>query len=51
MEVEDSEQARSYRASTLPIDLEHGEVMEEVLTEAPPMEELLDLNMSGKHRG
>ena len=49
MEVEDSEQAReAYRASTLPIDLEHREVMEEVLTDAPPVEELLDVSMTSQ---
>lgn len=52
MEVEDPERAReAYRASTLPIDLEHREVMDEVLAEALPVEELLDLSMHRGYRG
>jgi hypothetical protein len=46
--VEDPERAREgYRASALPIDLEHREIMEEVLAEALPVEELLNLRMPG----
>ena len=51
MEVEDPERARAaYRESALPIDLEHREVMGEVLAEAVPAEELLDLRMPRGYR-
>lgn len=46
MAVDDPERAgEAFRGSALPIDHEHREVMEEVLAEALPVEELLDLSM------
>jgi hypothetical protein len=52
MQVEDPERARdAYRASALPIDLEHREAMEEVLAGALPVEELLDLSVPRGRRG
>ena len=52
MEVEDPERAgEACRGSALPIDLEHREVMEEVLAGAGFVEELLDLSVRGGLEG
>lgn len=44
MEVDDPEKAReAYRSSTLPIDLEHRQVMEEALDDSGPAELLYEV--------